>query len=61
MLEDEGIDRKEFQSHKKTNTGHGRRKVREIWTSTQMNEWFEKEWIGITQVFMIQTTVKEKG
>jgi predicted transposase YbfD/YdcC len=61
LLEDEGIDRKEFQSHKKTNTGHGRREVREFWTSTQMNEWFEKEWIGITQVFMIQTTVKEKG
>jgi predicted transposase YbfD/YdcC len=35
--------------------------VREIWTSTQMNEWFEKEWAGIAQVFMLRKTVKEKG
>ncbi len=26
-----------------------------------MNEWFEREWVSIAQVFMIQTTVKEKG
>ncbi len=35
--------------------------MREIWTSTQMNEWFERDWIGIAQVFMIQKTIKEKG
>ncbi len=61
FFEDEGIDRGEFQYHKETNKGHGRREVREIWTSTQMNEWFEKEWAGIAQVFMIRRTVKEKG
>ena len=43
FFEDEGIDQKEFQSHKETNKGHGRLEVREIWTSTQMNEWFQKE------------------
>jgi hypothetical protein len=26
-----------------------------------MNEWFERDWIGIAQVFMIRKTVKEKG
>ena len=26
-----------------------------------MNEWFEKEWIGIAQIFMIKKTVTEKG
>ncbi|MDQ2907287.1 MAG: ISAs1 family transposase, partial [Chloroflexota bacterium] len=61
FFEDEGIDRKEFQYHKKVNTGHGRLEIREIWTSTQMNEWFEREWIAIAQVFMIKTTVTEKG
>jgi predicted transposase YbfD/YdcC len=35
--------------------------VREVWTSTQMNEWFEKEWVGIAQIFMIKKTVTEKG
>lgn len=61
FFEDEGIDRKEFQYHKEPHKGHGRLEVREVWTSTQMNEWFEREWVGIAQVFMIQTTVKEKG
>jgi predicted transposase YbfD/YdcC len=58
---DEGIDREEFQYHKEANKGHGRLEVREIWTSTQMNAWFEKDWAGIAQVFMIRRTVKEKG
>jgi predicted transposase YbfD/YdcC len=58
---DEGIDRKEFQFHKEVNKGHGRREIREIWTSTQMNDWFEKEWAGIAQVFQIRRTVQEKG
>lgn len=61
FFEDEGIDRKEFQYHKETNKGHGRLEVREIWTTTQMNTWFEKEWAGIAQVFMIRKSVKEKG
>jgi predicted transposase YbfD/YdcC len=57
---DEGIDRKEFQYHKETNKGHGRLEVREIWTSTQMNEFFEKDWAGIAQVFMIRRKIKTK-
>src|SRR5918912_174898 len=28
---------------------------------TQMNDWFEKEWAGIAQVFQIRRTVQEKG
>lgn len=58
---DEGIDRKEFQYHKEVNKGHGRLETREIWTSTQMNDWFERDWIGIAQVFMVKKTIKEKG
>jgi len=61
FFEDEGIDRSEFQYYKEVNKGHGRREVREIWTSTQMNAWFEQEWAGIAQVFLIRRTVKEKG
>lgn len=61
FFEDEGIEQEEFQYHKETNKGHGRLEVREIWTSTQMNEWFEKDWAGIAQIFMIRRTVKEKG
>ncbi len=61
FFEDEGIDREEFQYHKETNKGHGRLEVREIWTSTQMNEWFQRDWAGIAQVFMIRRIVRRKG
>lgn len=58
---DEGIDRQEFQSSKEVTKGHGRLEVREIWTSSQMNAWFENEWAGIAQVFRIRRTVQAKG
>jgi predicted transposase YbfD/YdcC len=60
FFEDEGIDRSKFQYHKETNKGHGRLEVREIWTSTQMNGFFSKEWANIAQVFMIKRTIREK-
>jgi len=61
FFEDKGIDRSEFQYFEETNKGHGRLEKREIWTSTQMNGYFEKDWPGIAQVWMIKRTVKEKG
>jgi hypothetical protein len=61
FFDDEGIDRGEFAYHKEVNKGHGRLEVREIWTSTQMNDWFAQEWAGIAQVFLIRRTVKAKG
>ena len=53
FFQDDGIDRSEWQYSKKVQKGHGRLEVREIWASTQMNEFFEKEWAGSSQVFMI--------
>jgi predicted transposase YbfD/YdcC len=61
FFHDEGIDRKEWRYYKSVQKGHGRLEVREIWTSTQMNKYFENDWAGIAQVFMIRRTVKEKG
>jgi predicted transposase YbfD/YdcC len=61
FFNDEGIDRSKWQYHKSVQKGHGRLEMREIWTSTQMNEYFRKDWAGIAQVFMIRKTVKEKG
>jgi hypothetical protein len=55
------IDRSEFQYYKETNKGHGRLETREIWTSTQMNQFFQQDWAGIAQVFMIKKSVLEKG
>lgn len=61
FFQGEMIDRNKFQYYKETNKGHGRLEVREIWSSTQMNEWFQKDWVGTAQVFMIRKVVKEKG
>src|SRR5271170_408772 len=61
FFEDDGIDRSEWQYHKKVQKGHGRLEMREIWTSTQMNEYYAKDWAGIAQIFKIRRTVLEKG
>jgi predicted transposase YbfD/YdcC len=59
FFDDDGIDRSEWQYYKKTQKGHGRLEVREIWASTQMNEFFAKDWAGTSQVFMIKRTIKD--
>jgi predicted transposase YbfD/YdcC len=61
FFSDKDMDQGEWQYHKETNKGHGRLEVREIWASTQMNEWFAGEWSGIAQIFMIRRTITEKG
>jgi predicted transposase YbfD/YdcC len=45
----------------KSQKGHGRLEKREIWTSTQLSTFLEKEWTGVAQVYMIRKTVIEKG
>jgi len=57
---DSDLNQGEWNYHKKVQKGHGRLETREIWTSTQMNEWFEKEWAGIAQIFRIRRYVKEE-
>jgi predicted transposase YbfD/YdcC len=37
----------------------GEWRVREIWSSTQMNDWLETEWAGVAQVFRLQRHVKD--
>jgi hypothetical protein len=61
FFEDDGINRGECQYFKKVQKGHGRLETREIWTSTQMNDYYAKDWAGIAQVFMIRRSVLEKG
>lgn len=59
FFQDKDLDQGEWKYDRNTQKGHGRLKVREIWASTQMNQWFEKEWAGIAQVFKIKRYVKE--
>lgn len=56
---DKDADLGEWHYQKQIQKGHGRLEIREIWTSTQMNEWFEQEWAGIAQVFRLRRDVKE--
>jgi hypothetical protein len=48
---DPDAEQEEWQSAKSVQKGHGRLEIREIWTSTQMNAWFETAWAGLAQVF----------
>ena len=56
---DPDAEQQEWRSAKKVQKGHGRLEVRELWSSTQMNEWFETEWAGVAQVFRLRRWVKD--
>jgi len=58
-FEDPEAERQEWRSAKSVQKGHGRLEIREVWTSTQMHEWFETQWAGIAQVFRLRRQVKE--
>ena len=59
FFEDKSPDSSEWEYYKKVQKGHGRLEVREIWASTQMNEWFAKDWAGIAQVFKVRRWIRE--
>jgi predicted transposase YbfD/YdcC len=59
FFEDPDAEQQEWQYSKSIQKGHGRLEVRELWASTQMNEWFETEWAGVAQVFRLRRQVKE--
>jgi predicted transposase YbfD/YdcC len=56
---DPDAEQEEWQYAKSVQKGHGRLEIREIWTSTHMNAWFETEWAGLAQVFGLRRYVKE--
>lgn len=41
--------------------GHGRREVRELIASTELNEWLASTWPGVEQVFCLQRTTYRQG
>ncbi|EFH85846.1 ISAs1 family transposase [Ktedonobacter racemifer] len=54
FFEDKDAQREEWQYARTTQKGHGRLEIRELWSSTQMNAWFEPQWAGIAQVFRLR-------
>ena len=60
FFEDKQADKSDWHDEKIPQKKHGRIEVREIWTSMQMNAWFEREWAGIAQVFRIRRCAKKR-
>lgn len=61
FFEDPDAEQEEWQYSKSVHKGHGRLELREIWSSTQMNDWFEAQWAGVAQVFHLRRAVKDAG
>ncbi len=59
FFDDPDAEKEEWQSAKSVQKGHGRLEIRELWDSTQMNEWFEPQWAGVAQVFRLRRYVKD--
>lgn len=54
LFEDRTPDRRRWTTAQTYNKGHGRQEWRHITCSPDLNEWFEKQWSGIEQVFRVQ-------
>jgi len=61
FFEDPQADRSGWQSATTCHKGHGRIETRLLTTSTDMHDYFAREWPGIAQVFRLERIVREKG
>lgn len=59
FFEDPDAEQAEWRYASSVQKGHGRREVRELWASRQMNEWFETQWAGVAQIFRLRRTIKD--
>ncbi len=58
---DPPADRSTWRSATTREKGHGRIEIRTPVASTDLNEYFARDWRGIAQVFRLERTVIEKG
>jgi predicted transposase YbfD/YdcC len=54
-------DCRDWRTARTVNKGHGRLEIRELVTSTELNEFLGVQWAGVAQVFQLTRTVYEKG
>jgi predicted transposase YbfD/YdcC len=59
FFEDPHAEQREWQYAQRVQKGHGRLELRQLWASTQMNDWFETQWAGVAQVFRLRRWVKD--
>ncbi len=60
FFQDPTADQSRWGVFSQTDKGHGRLTTRTVRTSTEMNDWFAREWAGIGQSFQVIRTVKRK-
>lgn len=60
FFQDPHTDQSTWGVFSQTEKGHGRLTTRLVRTTTQMNDWFAREWAGIAQTFQVIRTVKRK-
>ena len=58
FFDDPDAEKEEWQYAKSVQKGHVRLEIRELWASTQMNEWFEVDWAGMAQVLRLRRSRK---
>ena len=59
FFDDPDAEQEEWQYSRQVHKGHGRLELRQLWASTQMNDWFETEWAGVAQVFRLRRNVQD--
>jgi hypothetical protein len=55
------VDCRGWRVARTVDKGHGRREIREIVASTELNEYLASKWTGVAQVFRLTRTVTEDG
>jgi predicted transposase YbfD/YdcC len=54
-------DCRDWRTARTVNKGHGRLEIRELVSSTELNEFLAGQWAGVAQVFRLTRTVIEDG
>jgi len=54
-------DCRDWHTARTVGKGHGRREIRELVATTELNEFLGGQWAGVAQVFRLTRTVYEKG
>jgi predicted transposase YbfD/YdcC len=54
-------DCRDWRIARSCDKGHGRREIRELVASTELNDFLAGQWAGVAQVFQLSRTVHEKG
>jgi len=54
-------DCRDWRTARTCDKGHGRRELREVVASTELNDFLAHQWAGVAQVFQLTRTVHENG